>query len=241
MDIQIGRAVAGLKIKCVMSVSRLMFSDNVLALTQTLTRMGIHATIVQGAFWDQCLEGGLEDSLDSDFILTVDHDSVFRADTVEALVAVALQSGYDAIAPLQSKRMSNAVMFSQPGSKPGETLTIDLDWFKKTIQPVDTAHFGCTLIRTDTLKRMPKPWFKSEPAADGSWRGGHLDCDMHFWHQLRSIGGRLGVTPNISIGHAELMVTWPSLKTGTGKCTQYPQEFWGKGAPEEAHGGNLLQ
>jgi len=236
MDVQVGRAVAGLKVKCVMSVSRLMFSDNVLALTQTLTAMGIHPSIVQGAFWHQCMEGGLEDSLDSDVILTVDHDSVFRASTVEALIALLLQSGYDAIAPLQSKRMSNAVMFSKPGVNPGETVTVDDGWFKKPVQPADTAHFGCTVIRTDALKRTKKPWFLSTPADDGGWRGDHIDYDIHFWQQFRKAGNRLGVATNISVGHAELMVTWPSLTSGTGKTIQYPNEFWGGAAPPEAHG-----
>lgn len=236
MDIQVGRAVAGLKVKCVMSVSRLMFSDNVLALTQTLTSMGIHPVIVQGAFWNQCMEGGLEDSLDSDVILTVDHDSVFRASTVEALIALMLQSGYDAVAPLQSKRMSNALMLSQPGVKAGDKVAIPPDWFDKPVQPADTAHFGCTVIRTEALRKTPKPWFLSTPAEDGGWRGDHIDYDIHFWHRFRDSGNKLGVSTGISIGHAELMVSWPSLTSGTGKTVCYPQEFWGGAAPSEAHG-----
>lgn len=237
MDVQVGRAVADLRVKCVMSVSRLMFSDNVLALTQTLTLMGIHPTIVQGAFWDQCLEGGIEDNLDSDVLLFVDHDSVFRAPTVEALLALLVASGYDAIAPLQSKRMSNAIMFSQPGTKPGDTVSIGPEWFDKTIQPVDSAHFGCTVVRTEAIKRMKKPWFIATPNEEtGNWRGPHVDCDIHFWNQFRAAGNRLGMATQVAIGHAELMVSWPSLKSGTGKCVQYPQEFWGGQAPEQAHG-----
>lgn len=182
------------------------------------------------------MEGGLEDSLDSDVILTVDHDSVFRPSTVEALIALLLQSGYDAIAPLQSKRLSNAIMLSQPGTKPGDKIEIKPDWFEKPVQPADTAHFGCTVFRTDALKSTPKPWFISKPADDGGWRGDHLDCDMHFWHNFRDSGHRLGVATKISIGHAELMVTWPSLTSGTGKTACYPQEFWGGTGPSDAHG-----
>lgn len=237
MDVQVGRAVADLRVKCVMSVSRLMFSDNVLALTQTLTLLGVHPTIVQGAFWDQCMEGGLEDSLDSDVILTVDHDSVFRPATVEGLIALLMTSKYDAIAPLQSKRMSNAIMFSQPGSKHGDTLTVGPEWFNQPVQPVDTAHFGCTVIRTEALRNTPKPWFISTPNKEtGNWRGDHVDCDIHFWHNFRDAGHRLGMATGISIGHAELMVSWPSLKSGTGKTVGYPQEFWGGTAPPDAHG-----
>ena len=58
MDIQVGRAVAGLKVKCVMSVSRLMFSDNVLALTQTLTAMGIHPLLCRGLFGTSAWRAG---------------------------------------------------------------------------------------------------------------------------------------------------------------------------------------
>lgn len=236
MDVQVGRAVAGLKVKCVMSVSRLMFSDNVLALTQILTRMGLSPEIVQGAFWHQCITSGIDSAIDSDVILFVDHDSVFRPATVEGLLALMLQTGYDAIAPLQTKRMSNAILMSQPGVKPGDKVTIPPDWFDKPVQPVDTAHFGCTVVRTEAIKRMEKPWLRDFPDAAGEWKSGHVDYDIHFWNGFRQAGGRLGIATNISIGHAELMVSWPSLKTGTGKTIQYPHEFWGGEAPPQAHG-----
>lgn len=236
MDVQIGRAIADLRVRCVMSVSRLMFSDNVLALTQTLTAMKVHPTITQGAFWDQCLEGGIEDNLDSDVILFVDHDSVFRSATVEALLALLLTSGYDAIAPLQSKRMANTVMLTQAGWTPDQQCTVKDEWFDEPVQPVETAHFGCTVVKTSAIKACPKPWFKSHPAEDGGWRGPHVDCDIHFWDNFKASGFRLGVATGISIGHAELMVSWPSLKSRTGKVFGYPQEFWGGSAPPEAHG-----
>ena len=233
MDIQIGNAVAGLNVKCVMSVSRLMFSDNVIALTQTLEKLGIkHTEIVQGAYFGHCMTIGIERCLDADVILTVDHDSVWKAPTVHALLALLLQSGYDAIAPLQCKRLSNAVIVDT-GDEDG---VIPDEWFEKPVQPVKTAHFGCTVIRTEAIRRMQKPWFLHTPNADGDWSGGHVDADIHFWKALEASGGRLGMATGVSIGHAELQVSWPSLKSGTGKVVQYPQEFWGGRAPSDAHG-----
>ena len=175
---------------------------------------------------------------DNDVILTIDYDTVFNAKTVEALLALLLHSGYDAIAPLQTKREANAVMFALAGSGVDEKTTVDGDFFNKVVQPVETAHFGLTFLRTAGLKKMKKPWFLAKANEDGEWTGGHVDEDIAFWKSWAACGNKLGLATHVSVGHAELMVTWPSRTAAEGKVQQHTTEYWngGQKAPETAWG-----
>lgn len=89
------------------------------------------------------------------------------------------------------------------------TTTLSMDWFAEPVQEVDTAHFGCTIISTAALKRMQKPWFLETPDPSGSWGTGRTDSDIAFWKQWRASGNKVFVTPRVSIGHGEYVVTWP--------------------------------
>jgi hypothetical protein len=173
-----------------------------------------------------------------DVVLTIDYDTIFTAKTVEALLALLMHSGFDALAPLQTKREANTVMFALPGITPDEKTTVENDWFQKVVQPVETAHFGCTFIRTAAIKKMAKPWFLHEANAQGEFTGGHIDEDIYFWKKFAASGNRLGIATNVSVGHAELMITWPSRSVEGGKVQQHTTEFWnnGKKPPEGAWG-----
>jgi hypothetical protein len=83
------------------------------------------------------------------------------------------------------------------------------EWFAEAVQEVDTAHFGCTIISTAALKRCKKPWFWSTPAPDGTWNDGRRDSDIWFWENFRESGNKVFVTPRVSIGHGEYLITWP--------------------------------
>ena len=181
----------------------------------------------------------MESVLDThDVVLTIDYDTVFSSKTVESLLALLLHSGYDAIAPLQTKREANAVMFALPGVSPDEKTSVDGDFFDKAIQPVSTAHFGLTFIRTAALKKMKKPWFLASANENGGWDGGHTDEDISFWKNFAASGNKLGLATHFSVGHAELMVTWPSRSVPGGKVHQHTTEYWngGQKAPQEAWG-----
>jgi hypothetical protein len=169
----------------------------------------------------------MEDVLEtSDVILTFDYDTVFTAKTVEALLTLMMYSGLDAIAPLQSKRESNTVMFALPGVNPEDKVNINDDFFDKPVQRVETAHFGCTFLRTEALKRVPKPWFLGKASERGDFRGGHVDEDIAFWKAWAAAGNSLGLATAVSVGHAELMITWPSREVEGGKVQQHCTEFW---------------
>jgi hypothetical protein len=239
MLVRVGNVEAEIKVAAVMSTPRLGFTDNFFCVSSALAPHGISPIKVTGAFWGQCLQRAMETVVDThDVILTIDYDTVFNSKTVEALLALLLHSGYDAIAPLQTKREANAVMFALPGSSPDDKTTVDGDFFSKVVQPVETAHFGLTFLRTSGLKKMKKPWFIAKANEDGEWTGGHTDEDIAFWRGWAACGNTLGIATHVSVGHAELMVTWPSRSAEGGKVQQHTTEYWngGQKAPEAAWG-----
>jgi hypothetical protein len=239
MLLRVGNCEAEVKVAALMSVPRLGFTDNFFCISQALAPHGIAPIKYTGAFFGQCLQRTMEQVIDThDVVLTIDYDTIFTAKTVEALLALLMHSGFDAIAPLQTKRESNSVMFALPGFTPDDRTTVENDWFQKVVQPVETAHFGCTFIRTAAIKKMAKPWFLAEANDEGTFTGGHIDEDIYFWKKFAASGNRLGIATNVSVGHAELMITWPSRTVDGGKVQQHTTEFWNNGRkpPEGAWG-----
>lgn len=238
MMLRVGNCEAEVRVGAVMSCPRLGFTDNLFCVAQALAPHRISPVKVSGAFWGPCLQRGIETLIDSnDVILTFDYDTIFTAKTVEALVALLMHSGMDAIAPLQTKRESNCVMFSTPGADAETKTEVGEDWFSKPVQPVDTAHFGCTFLRTSALKRVPKPWFQGSANDKGGYDGGHTDEDIHFWREWKKAGNTLGMATNVSVGHAELMITWPSRQVECGKIQQHTTDFWTSTKPPEGAWG----
>ena len=234
MLLRVGNCEAEVKVAALMSTPRLGFTDNFFCVSQALTPHKIPLVKHSGAFWGQCLQRSMESVInDYDVILTIDFDSVFTPRTVEALMTLMYYSGVDAIAPLQQKRESNSVMFALPGVSPDDKTTVEDDWFSKPVQRVETAHFGCTLLRTAALKKVEKPWFLAHSNDVGEWTGGHTDEDIHFWRAWAKAGNSLGMATQISIGHAELMITWPSRQDPAGKVQQHTTEYWAAGNPPE--------
>lgn len=239
MLVRVGQCEAEVRVAALMSCPRLGFTDNFFCVSAALAPHRISPVKYTGAFWGQCLQRCMEDTIEShDVILTIDYDTIFTSRTVEALLTLLMYSGYDAIAPLQTKRESNTVMFALPGVSPEDKCNVENDWFSKPVQPVETAHFGCTFIRTSAIKKMEKPLFLSQASDKGDYRGGHVDEDIYFWKKFCASGNKLGIATNISVGHAELMITWPSRAVQGGKIQQHCTEFWNldKTPPEGAWG-----
>lgn len=239
MLLRIGSVEAELKVAAVMSTPRLGFTDNFFCVSSALAPHGIAPIKVSGAFWGQCLQRAMESVVDThDVILTIDYDTVFNSRTVEALAALLMHSGCDAVAPLQTKREGNAVMFSLNTTDPDAKEEVAGDWFSKPVQPAKTAHFGLTFLRTSALKKLPKPWFVEIANEKGGFDGGHQDSDIGFWRLWEQAGNTLGIATHISVGHAELMITWPSRAVEGGKIQQHTTEYWtnGQKAPAKAWG-----
>ena len=229
MLLRIGNVEAEVKVAAVMSTPRLGFTDNFFCVSQALAPHGIAPIKVTGALWGQCLQRVMEQVVDDhDVILAFDYDTIFTAKTVEALLALMMHSGVDAIAPLQTKREADSVMFCPKGYKADDKLSVEADWFSKPVQLVKTAHFGATFIRCSALKKVPKPWFQGNANENGDYNGGHVDDDIAFWYAWEAAGNTLGIATHVSVGHAELMITWPSRDVEGGKIHQHTTDFWAK-------------
>jgi hypothetical protein len=112
------------------------------------------------------------------------------------------------------------------------------DWFEAIVQPVETAHFGCTLLRSSALARMNTPWFVGTPNEDGHWtdvpegKAARVDPDIAFWRQWTASGNTLALAPQVAFGHAELKITWPGRDLKP--VWQSPSDYWSKGGRRPA-------
>lgn len=242
MRLLVGNVEHDVKIAACMSMPRLSFTDNYFTAFSTFAPFGIQVTKGTGAFWDMTMNRILTDlskeETGNQFIVTVDYDSVFEPECLTRLLSAMLISGVDAIAPLQMKRDDKQLMFTPSGlgGKGACEVTLPTEWWEAPAQPVDTAHFGLTIIRTAALRRMTKPWFIGVPSEDGDWGPDRTDPDIFFWKKFKECGNTLALCPQVAIGHAELVVTWPDQRLKA--IHQYPTHFWNSGGrrPPEAWG-----
>lgn len=161
---------------------------------QTLAKFGIPLHTTQGVFWHQQLASLFDEYLDSaDWILTIDYDSMFSPGQLDQLFRqMVLNTGVDALAALQMKRQCHLPLLGvAEGVVPNAS---------NQLQPVHSAHFGLTVLRTEALAKVHKPWFEGIYDDHGDWC---IDPDIAFWNAWRASGNTLCVDPQVSIGHLE--------------------------------------
>jgi SAM-dependent methyltransferase len=219
---------------CAMSTPRLGFNDNFFGWAGALMPLGIVPRRYEGCYWSQCLERVMTTLVDQyEYILTLDYDSFISLENIQALRRLMYEHPEaDAIAAMQMSRgrtTSKPLLVIREADGTPRT-RLDLSEFEQPLLKVETAHFGCTVIRTEKLKQLPHPWFKGEPAPDGNWGEGRIDDDIYFWHRWRDAGLSAYVANRVVIGHAELMVTWPDKDLNP--IHQYPSDYHELGLPE---------
>lgn len=191
------------KIKGIMSLPRVGWNDAWHSIASALRPLSIPVETFNGVFWGQCMQRAFEQALaeEIDWILCIDYDSMITAEHVAALLRIASDNPHiDALAPLQARRgHESAPLMTIAG-------TTQLEVTGEPIK-VATAHFGLTLVRAAALRDVAKPWFKSEPDANGEWSDDKFDDDIWFWHQWRKAGKNIYVAPDVRIGHLQLMVS----------------------------------
>ena len=219
-----------------MSVPRLGFMDMFFCAFEALPQLGIKLSRFTGAYWEQCIERTIDGILldeKPDAVLTLDYDTVFsRRDASMLLQLMCCHPEADAIAAIQSGRGGDKPLFTvkaQPGQNLDESAA---HLFAPDLTKVSTAHFGLTLLRAEGLQRMPKPWFWSQPAPDGSWGPGKVDADIWFWRKWEAVGNSLYVANRSPVGHLDLVVDWPSEDLTTHR--QPIHQWRDNGKPKEA-------
>lgn len=190
-----------IKVSAVMTSGRYeaVFARNMIE--AALRSLGIGLITSQGVFYGQCMQRMFEDviKIGADFILTIDGDSIFKAEHVKRLLNIIVQEQQiDALASLQLRRGVPDVL----GYHEGKT---SIDWNGYPVE-VTSAHFGLTVIRVDKLKAVKKPYFFCKPDENGEWSEKRVDSDVWFWQQWREAGNTLYLDPGCRVGHLEEMV-----------------------------------
>lgn len=243
MLIKVGGTEVEIRAEAILSGPRFGPLANLFGWAQALMPLGIRPTLGQGAFWSQVLTRMMEQFVDQcEYIITLDYDTFVSKQDIEQLFAMALAFQCDALAPLQVKREDGRPMLTLLNTlddpPTSGTTTLPASWFAEPVQQVDSAHFGCTILSTAALKRMQKPWFWEQPDPQGSYGDGRVDSDIGFWRTWRDSGNKCFVTPRVSIGHGEYVVTWPGKDLGkpvfqyTGdwmKANKAPETAWSVG------------
>lgn len=217
-----------IKIAAVASVPRLGFNVTWHCTIAALNMLGIELTMVEGAFWGQCLTRGLEKVIKdgADYIVTIDYDSVFSPAQLHKMCQLIVEHPeYDAIVPVQIKREEDSPLFKANGSRN----------FAQPLTPVLAGHFGLSIFKASAFGRIRKPWFHGQPNERGEWNENRTDDDIWFWRQFGLSGCKVALANEVRIGHLEMMVTWPGPEFVP--VRQAITKYRNEGQPLECGGG----
>ncbi|HEG43238.1 MAG TPA: DUF1698 domain-containing protein [Phycisphaerales bacterium] len=225
--------LAVLKVAAVMSVPRLGFMDNMMCASEAFFAMRIPMLCVQGAFWGQCLERGMQQLIDSnvDIILTVDYDTLFKKEDAEAVIRLMYENpDVTAIVPVHRGRGDFPVLMSMKSKSGQVRKDVPLTELAGETTKIATGHFGLTAIRVKDLMDIPHPWFQGQPNKDGMWGPGRVDDDIYFWHILEEYKKTVLLANHVTVGHLELKANWPDESMQP--IYQTPGDFHDKGKPK---------
>ena len=193
-----------------MSLPRLSFTDNMFSAINAVKGLGIYGERFSGAFWEQGMENLLEKAIDKGYKygLAIDYDTFYTMyhildlyNTFERHPEVGI------LAPLQPRRGNKYPMSGLFQDPEGDNVIVSKGGFEDGIKPVDTAHFGLTMIRLSELSKLTKPWFQSKTNEKGDWHRGHKDADVNFWIKCKN-AGIVAKLAEVWIGHLQLMCSF---------------------------------
>jgi predicted SAM-dependent methyltransferase len=213
------------RVTCVISQAYLTYSPMMESLMSTVMSMPFPTVQHHGAFWDKSLSAGIKLGLknDPEYLLTIDHDSVFTPQDVGNMLRI-MDANPDIMAlfPVQMSRHDDKPLVFREGVE-----------YNGEFTQVPFGHFGLTLIRSSLFEDLPKPWFWSVPGPDGDWDSyPQSDSDITFWRTLMEHGHKVAQANNVVLGHMILSVKWPH-PTG-GIALQPIQNYQANGRPNEA-------
>lgn len=200
-----------------MSLPRVGFVDNGFSIGFAMRATGIKVSRYQGAFWEQGVDKMLRTRRDKPYILTIDYDTYFTEYHIIDLYNIMEKNPeVGVLFPMQTKRNGGVPMFQAhqflTGDKTtsgAEEMKASLEDFKKDYLDADTGHFGLTIIRTECLNKLDKPWFEAKANKDGEWEDGKVDADMSFWYNCQRNDVKVALAPQVYIGHLEMVCSIP--------------------------------
>jgi len=200
-----------------MSLPRVGFVDNGFAIGFAMRGTGIKVSRFQGAFWEQGIDKMMRSWLDKQYILTIDYDTYFTQYHVVDLYNIMERNPeVDVLFPMQTKRNGGAPMFQAHQFLTGKKMDDGADEMKSSLKnwskdyiEADSGHFGLTIIRTECLKKLDKPWLEGKANKDGEWEFGKIDPDMSFWYNCQKNNVKVALAPTVYIGHLEQFCSIP--------------------------------
>jgi hypothetical protein len=200
-------------VRAVMTMPRLAFTDNLFCAHKALMPLGIPLEYTGGVFWCQGMTRAILPHLSDGtrYVITIDYDSVYeRGDVLELLRVMETQPEIDALCPIQMRREEDSPLFCvgkwQTGPK---EVSIPVETLQQDTMPLTTGHFGLTVLRVESLRRFPHPWFLAEPDPQGTWGDGRTDADIAYWRRWKEAGLTLHLANRVAIGHLQMVVSWP--------------------------------
>ncbi len=200
------------KIKAVISMPRLGFTDNFHTAIVSLGALGIELVKGCGVFWDQILSRMTDEMIGrgAETIITLDYDTWFTENHIKAMLwLLDKYPEADAICPVQMKREYDEPLcgvIAEDGREVSGTGNTD---FSDEITPIKTAHFGMTFFRAASFAKLKKPWMVGVPNENGDWGEGRQDPDIYFWNNWHNCGLKLYQANKVPIAHLQMMATFP--------------------------------
>lgn len=220
------------EIVAVMSMPRLAFTDTLHCTMNVLHALKFRVLRSSGVFWGQCLQNLFNMAIEGNpkYILTIDYDSLFSPEDVLELYRIAEETGADALCALQTKRESASPLFCLNTKAGGEWIELSRKELESDTYPIVTGHFGLTLLRVSALQDIEKPWFlEVANPLNGEFDEGRMDSDITFWHKFKEAEKQLYLAPNVTIGHLQIVATWPDKSLQARH--QYAHDYNANGKP----------
>lgn len=220
-------------VHAVMSMPRLAWTENMNACFTAFGPLAIPFVRSTGVFWGQCLQR-LFSSIASNprfkYVLAVDYDTIFDAHDVMALRQIADAHRLDVLCPLQIGRDRAEILAKIDDGNGQPVRELALERLNDDHWPCLHGHFGLTLIRTESLAKLPFPWFIGDPGAKSDWGLDRTDDDIYFWKKCAAAGWRISTTPKVRVGHLQMVATWPGANL---ECVhQFMPDYHTNGRPD---------
>jgi hypothetical protein len=196
----------------VMTAPRSVPRDHVHCAFNAFLDTHVRYQISGGAYWQHAIAGLMEDAAEHyDYVISCDSDVLFTSQDVRDLYRLIRDNPHaDAIAAVHVRRGDGMALFVDTEADPKQTgpRQIDRTRFDAELFPSLSAHFGLTIFRSSSLKKLAHPWFVGKPNEEGRWRNGQTDPDTAFWEEWRKAGMTLFIAPWVNLGHCEYQVAW---------------------------------
>ncbi len=190
---------------------RLGFNDSTDCIMQVLGPLGIPLARGDGVYWGIVLTACFEQAIEAKarYVMTIDYDSIFTAEHVQELYRLMEENPQaDAISSVQMRRNMDSSLTVMKDENNKHRATVPVAEFQDDLTPITSSHFGLTMLRIESLQRLPRPWFLHQPDKDGRWGPDCVHEDVKFWHKWKDAANTLFQANYVSIGHLELIVKW---------------------------------